>query len=70
MQVLYDSTPRILHQPLHNVQGFRCRLRGLGHGRHLRRLKIMDRVLRNTRAHGLCRSLIFLASLLVRGRIK
>jgi len=70
VQVLCDRGGCSFHQALRCVQGFGRSFSRLGHGRHPGSLEIVNRILWNAGAHGLCRSLVFLAGFLVRGCIE
>ena len=73
MQIMsgrHNARSRRLHQLLRAMQRVHSRFASLHHRRHLLPLQIMHRVRGNGRTHRQCRSLVFLASFLVRGSVE
>lgn len=66
----HNARPCRLHQLLRAMQRIHSRFAGFHHRRHLLPLQIVHRVRRNGRTHRQCRSLVFLASFLVRGGVE
>ena len=66
----YNARPGSLHEAFCAMQCFHSRLARFGHRRHPLPLELMHGLGRDARRHRYPRSLFFLASLLVRGRVE